>query len=190
MREISMFTMVSLDGFFEGKGHDLSWHKVDSEFNNFAIRQLKEADTLIMGSKTYQLMEGFWPTKAGLRENPVVARMMNTMQKIVFSKTIGKVKETEYWKNVRLVKNNVAGELKKLKKLPGKDLLILTSSNLCTTLLEMDLLDELRIMINPVVIGNGTRLFEGFKFKLSLSLFNTKTFGNGNVLLYYRVSPQ
>jgi dihydrofolate reductase len=73
MRKIFLFMMVTLDGFFEGPDHDLSWHVVDAEFNDFAQAQMREADTILFGRRTYQLMESFWPSPEGLIADPVVA---------------------------------------------------------------------------------------------------------------------
>lgn len=177
--------MVSLDGYFEGPNHDLSWHNVDREFNDFAIKQLKETDTLLFGRRTYQLMERFWPSEAGRRDDPDVAEAMNNMPKIVFSIKLKEVRETKYWKNIRLIKNNIKEELLKLKKMKGKNMVVLASSNLCVSLLNMGLLDEIRLMVNPVVIGRGTTLFAGLNKKIKTKLIKTRIFGNGNVLFYY-----
>src|SRR5579863_704149 len=136
MRKIALFIMVSLDGYFEGPGHDLSWHNVDAEFNDFAIEQLDEADTLLFGHMTYDLMAGYWPTAAGNEDDPGTAARMNKLPKIVFSHQDLKPE----WENTRLVMaDKLAGELTKLKKQPGKDLLVLGSSNLCVSLLEQGL---------------------------------------------------
>lgn len=181
--------MVSLDGYFEGPKHDLSWHNVDEEFNEFAIEQTKNVDTLLFGRKTYELMRDFWPTAHARKTDPIIAKLMNTTPKIVFSRTLRRVEETEHWQNVRLVKNNVAQEIKKLKDNPptggGGDLAVYGSNNLCVSLIQMSFLDEIRIMVNPVVIGDGTPLFKGLKDKLNLKLLKTKTFNSGNVLLCY-----
>ncbi len=183
-----LFMMTSLDGYMEGLGHDLSWHNVDAEFNDFAVRQLEEADTILFGRKTYQLMESFWPSKQGLEDDPVVAKLMNETPKVVVSHSLQNVTETDIWKHVTLIKDNIAEEIEKLKHLPGKDIIVLGSNNLCVTLLEQGLLDELRIMINPVVIGNGTTLFKGIKNKHKLKLVNTREFHNGNMLLTYHTA--
>src|SRR5581483_4624060 len=148
MRKIFLFMMVSLDGYFEGPEHDLSWHVVDAEFNNFAIKQLQETDTILFGRRTYQLMESFWPSKEGLKEDPEVARLMNETPKVVVSKSLDKVIETEQWKNIFLIKENAQEEIRKLKNEKGGDIIVLASSNLCISLLEWGLLDEVRIMIN------------------------------------------
>src|SRR5205085_4021440 len=111
-----------------------------------------------------------------------VADKMNTVPKLVFSKTLDKAE----WNNSRLVKENIAGEISKLKHEPGRDLAIFGSSDLAVSLLQMGLVDELRIMVNPVVLGNGKPLFKGIHEKLNLKLLKTRTFHSGNVLLYYQ----
>ena len=185
MRKIFLFMMVSLDGYFEGPGHDLSWHHVDAEFNDFAQVQMKEADTILFGRRTYQLMESFWPSKDGLEDDPEVAHLMNETPKVVVSKNLENVTETKIWKHVRLINDNVEEQVRNLKKEKGGDIILLASSNLCISLLEWGLLDELRIMINPIVIGKGTPLFQGLKDKVSFKLTTTRNFASGNVLLTY-----
>ena len=178
--------MVSLDGYIEGPDHDLSWHHVDAEFNDFAQTQMKEADTILFGRKTYQLMESFWPTKQGLEDDPEVAQLMNETPKVVVSSSLKSVTETKIWKQVRLINENVRDEIAKLKKEKGRDIILLASSNLCVSLLEWGLLDEVRIMINPVVIGKGTPLFDGIKKKTTFELTSSRKFESGNILLIYR----
>lgn len=173
--------MVTLDGFFEGPSQDLSWHRVDEEFNEFAIDQLNEADTLLFGRVTYQGMASYWPTAVAKRDDPIIAGRMNRLPKIVFSKTLEKAE----WNNSRLVKENVVEEVLKLKQQPGKDIAIFGSSELAVTLAEQGLIDEYRIIVNPVFLGHGTPLLKGIRNKIDLKLLKTKTFESGNVLLYY-----
>jgi len=182
MKKVFLFMMISLDGYFEGKDHDLSWHNVDQEFNEFAIKQLKNADTLLFGRRTYELMASYWPTESAKNDDPIVARLMNNTPKIVFSKKLEKAD----WENTTLVRERVSEKITGLKKQLGKDIVILGSSDLSVSLLEMGLLDELRIMVNPIVLGRGKLLFQGIHDKLSLKLLNTRIFNSGNVLLYYQ----
>ena len=107
---------------------------------------------------------------------------MNRLPKIVFSRTLQKAE----WNNTRLIKDNIAEEISKLKQQPGKDIALFGSANLLSTLIPMGLIDEHRIMVNPVVLGSGTPLFQGIKDKLNLKLLRTRTFRSGNVLLYYQ----
>jgi len=185
MRKIFLFMMTSLDGYFERPEHDLSWHHVDEEFNDFAQAQMKEADTILFGRRTYQLMESFWPSKEGLEGDPEVAHLMNETPKIVVSRSLKEVKETKLWKHIRLINENVKDEITRLKKEKGGDIILLASSNLCVSLLEWGMLDEIRVMINPVIIGKGTPLFEGLNDKISFKLTKSRNFANGNVLLTY-----
>jgi len=181
MRKVFLFNMTTLDGFFEGSNQDISWHNVDAEFNEFAIDQLKQVDTLLFGRVTYQGMASYWPTELAIGDDPVVAGLMNSLPKIVFSRTL---QEAE-WSNTRLVNSNVAEEVSKLKQQPGKEIAIFGSSDLAVTLAENGLIDEYRIIINPVFLGKGTPLLKGITDKLNLQLLKSRTFKSGNVLLYY-----
>ncbi len=165
MRRLFLFMMVSLDGYFEGPNRDLSWHVVDQEFNRFAVEQLKQIGTLLFGRITYQLFEDYWP-KAGRdpamsKENLEIARIINDVEKVVFSRTLTNVKETDDWKNVRLIREAQPEQINRIKQLSGKDIAIFGGNDLATNFLRMGLIDELRIMVNPVVIGNGNPLFRG-----------------------------
>ena len=173
--------MVTLDGYFEGSNQSIEWHNVDDEFNQFAIEQLENADILLFGRVTYDLMAGYWPSTGATNDDPIVAHKMNTISKIVFSKTM----VTANWENTRLIKENIQEEVTLLKNQPGKDIYIFGSADLASTLREMNLIDEYRILVNPVVIGNGKPLFANINHTLKLNLLHIKRFNSGNVLLYY-----
>ena len=177
-----LFMMVSLDGYVEGPDHDLDWHNAgNEEFSKFAIDQLNEAGSLVFGRKTYELMASFWPSKAAREADHAVAKCMDEMPKIVVSDSLDKAD----WNNTRLIKDDVTNQLKQLKSEAAKDLLVLGSNDLCVTLLEMELLDELRLMINPVVLGAGTPLLQGIKKPQKLLLVKDHRFDSDNVLLTY-----
>lgn len=182
MRKIFIFNMMSLEGFFEGPNREIDWHTVDGEFNEFAEHQLNEVDILIFGRVTYELMANYWPTETAMTNDPIIANKMNTLPKIVCSKTLKKAD----WSNTRLVTENIAKEISTLKHQPGKDLAIFGSSDLSATLIQLGIIDEFRIMINPVLLGKGKPLFKGLNDRLKLKLLRTKTFKSGNVLLYYQ----
>jgi len=173
--------MVTLDGFFEGVNHSIEWHNVDHEFNEFAIDQLDSAGILLFGRITYELMAGYWPSLSATTDDPIVTYKMNTISKIVISTTL----EKAAWENTKLISKNIENELRSIKNSPGKDILLLGSAALASSLREMDLIDEYRIMINPVVIGQGKHLFSNINQPLNLKLLKTKKFKSGNVLLYY-----
>ncbi len=189
MRKIILFMMVSLDGYFEGPNHDLSWHNVDKEFNSFAASNLNQSGVILFGRRTYEMMADFWPNYTPNKDDKgdvAVAEKMNSVPKVVFSRTLKNVKWSREWDNITLVNGNVAHEIMKLKMQPGKDIAVFGSNNLCVSLLELGLLDEAQIMLNPVSIGNGTPLFYGAKGKFHFNLLKTKTFKSGNILLTYQ----
>ena len=182
MGKIVAFDMVTVDGFFEGPDRDISWHNVDQEFNEFAIQQLNSVDLLLFGRITYEMMASYWPGPAAIQDDPVVAKLMNSKPKIVFSRTL----DGAVWNNTRLIKTNISRELSELRKKSGKELIIFGSANLTASLADLGLVDEYRIMVNPVILGKGRSLFEGFKQKTIMKLLTVRTFSNGNVLLCYQ----
>jgi dihydrofolate reductase len=173
--------MISVDGYFEGRNREIDWHNVDNEFNEYAISFLNSLDTLLFGRVTYELMAGYWPTEAALSDDPVVADKMNSLEKIVFSKTLKKAG----WNNTTLIKKDIAETVEELKHRQGKDIAIFGSSDLALALLPSGLIDELNIFVNPVILGQGKTLFRGFNTRLSLTLLRTRIFRSGNVLLCY-----
>ena len=107
---------------------------------------------------------------------------MNNLPKIVFSKTLQQVE----WNNSRLVKDNISQEISKMKQQPGKDMVIFGRGSIVSTFMHHDLIDEYRIIVNPIVLGNGNPLFIGIKDKHNLKLLKTRVFGSGVVILYYQ----
>jgi dihydrofolate reductase len=181
MRKVFLFMMTTLDGYFEGPNHDITWHNAGGEeFSNFANNQLDEVDTLVFGRRTYELMADFWPSEEAIEIEPGTAARMTSLKKVVFSYTPMKTD----WQNVES-STDVVTKMKELKNAPGKDIAVLASSNLCLTLLKEGLLDEIRVMINPLVIGKGTPLFDGTDKLRQFILKDTRTFKSGNVLLTY-----
>jgi dihydrofolate reductase len=182
MRKIKGFLLTSLDGYFEGQNPwEIDWHNVDDEFNELAIQQLDASDYLVFGRTTYQGMAQYWPSEEAVKDDPKVASRMNGSPKIVVSRTLEDADVT--WANTRLIRD--PQELGELKGETGKDLLVLGSSVLTTTLMELGLLDELGIMVNPVILGAGNSLSSSARRRIALKLLRTREFGNGNVLLTY-----
>jgi dihydrofolate reductase len=181
MRKLIVFNLMTLDGYIAGPDGDISWHMVDQEFEELAIAAANSGNILIFGRITYELMASFWPTEEALRTDPVVAKGMNSAEKIVFSRTLDKAG----WNNTRLVKQDLIGEVRKLKQQQGKDLTILGSGTIVSQLAQEGLIDRYEILLYPVVLGKGKTMFEGLKRRLNLKLTGTRIFGNGNVLLTY-----
>jgi dihydrofolate reductase len=182
MRKLSVFNLITLDGFFEGLNHDISWHMVDEEFNDLSIAQLEAVDTIIFGRVTYEMMAAYWPTMQAFREDPLVAGLMTNTPKLVFSNTLKKAE----WQNTRLVNGDAAKEIIKLKQQSGKDMIIFGSAKLTASLTNAGLIDEYGIIVCPLILGKGTSLFTNVDHLTKLDLVKTRTFGNGNVLLTYR----
>ena len=182
MRTLIIFNLVTLDGYFAGQDGDISWHNVDAEFQEYAEKNSNAGNTLLFGRVTYELMASYWPSPDALKNDPIVAQGMNRSPKIVFSRTLNRAD----WVNTRLVKDDMIGEVRKLKQQSGKGLTVLGSGSIVAQLAKEGLIDEYHILLNPVVLGKGKTMFEGIKDKIALSLTKTRTFGNGNVLLCYQ----
>ncbi len=182
MRKLVVFNQVTLDGYFAGMNGDTSWaHKEDTEWNAFVADNASAGGLLLFGRITYDLMAGYWPTPQAIKNAPIVAEQMNNLPKVVFSRTLNKAS----WSNTKLVNGDMAAEIRKMKKEPGKDMAILGSGSIVSQLAQEGLIDEYQIVVNPVVLGRGRTMFDGVKEKLTLKLRKTRTFGNGNVLLCY-----
>jgi len=181
MRRVIFQMMVSIDGYFEGKNKEIDWHNVDEEYNKYSTEFLNTIDTLVLGRVTYELMAKYWPSESAIKNEPDVAERMNNIQKLVFSNTLEKVE----WKNTKLFRTNIADEIARQKLRQCKDLAIFGSSDLALSLIPAGLINEFRIIVNPVVIGSGKTLFTGINSRLRLKLLYTKTFKSGNVLICY-----
>jgi dihydrofolate reductase len=185
MRKLVVFNHVSLDGYFVDKNGDMSWAKAsahDVEWNAFVAENAKGEGPLLFGRVTYDLMTRYWPTPMAMKNDPAVAKRMNEMPKIVFSRTLDKAS----WNNTRLIKGDLVREICKLKEEPGEGMVILGSGSLVSQLAPESLIDEYQMVVNPVVLGAGRMMFDGIEKKLSLTLTKTRAFGNGNVFLCYR----
>jgi len=185
MRKLSVFNSVSSDGYFTDANGDMSWaHKSDPEFNAFTSENAKGGGTLLFGRKTYEMMASFWPTPAAMEQMPDVAKGMNSLEKIVFSRTLQEVT----WNNTRLVKSGLVDEVKKLKNSNGDDMVIMGSGTIVSQLSQHRLIDEYQIVLNPIILGRGRTLFEGLTERISLKRTNSRTFQNGNVFLCYELA--
>lgn len=181
MRKLNCFNFVSLNGYYKGANEDLSWHNHDEEGAKFSEENLKGGGTLVFGRVTFEMMHSFWTTKEAFEALPKVAEGMNKAEKIVFSNTL----EVASWQNTTLIKGDMIKEIKKLKQMPGNDMCILGSGNVITQLADHNLIDEYQLLVNPLVLTEGTPLFKGLKHNLGLKLTRTREFKNGNVLMCY-----
>ncbi|SFL35792.1 Dihydrofolate reductase [Gracilibacillus orientalis] len=182
MRKIISQMMITVNGLVEGPNHELDWHIVDDEYEQYNDELFRKVDTLLFGRVTYQHMESFWQTSIAYEKFPVTAERTNQYDKIVFSKTLDQVS----WPNTRLITgNDFEKQVKLLKQQNGKDMLVLGSSELAASLTEYGLVDEYHLIVNPVVLDGGKRLWQGLKGSVTLHLIDSKVFQSGNVLLRY-----
>jgi dihydrofolate reductase len=180
MRKVLFFMMVTANGYFERARYGLDWANADAEFTRFSVQQLREVDTLLLGRVTYEGFASYWPTPDAIASYPETAERMNSLPKVVFSRSL----ERADWHNTRIARD-AAAEVAKLKREPGGDMIVLASSDLAVSLAERGLIDEYRIMVNPVAIGEGTPLLHGLTRDLPLRLVESRAFRSGNVLLCY-----
>ena len=183
MRKLLMFNNITLDGYFTDSKNDMSWaHKnADEEWNKFTSENASGGGVLLFGRKTYDLMVSFWPTKMAYDMMPDVAEAMNNYSKVVFSRTM----EEATWSNTKLVKDDMVEEVRRMKSEPGAGMVLMGSGTIVSQLTQARLIDEYQFAVHPLVLGSGRTLFEGVKDPVPLKRINSRTFGNGNVLLTY-----
>jgi dihydrofolate reductase len=185
MRKLASFIFTSLDGFYEGPNGELDWSNVDKEFNDFAVRQLDEADTLGFGRATYEHMAAYWPTEQAKANDPAITSRMNDKEKLVFSTTLTDAS----WSGTTVVRGEATEHVPTIKAAAGKELLVIGSAHLTANLAHAGVLDELRVMVCPIVLGQGRSLFEDLNDRVSLTLLRVRQFESGNLVLTYRPSP-
>jgi dihydrofolate reductase len=185
MRKIIYMMSVSLDGFIEGPKRELDWHLVDDELHSHFNEQLSGMGAFLSGRVNYELMAGFWPTADSDPSStaPMIefARIWRDMPKIVYSRTV----ERAGW-NTTVVRDVVPEEVVELKSQPGGDL-VLGGADIAAAFMRYGLIDEYRLYVHPVVIGQGKPMFQPTDARIDLRLAETRTFGNGVVLLRYQL---
>jgi dihydrofolate reductase len=184
MRKLRAFDSLTLDGYFSGPNGDFSWsakNPNDAEWNAFVSNNAKNGGILVMGRKTYEIMKSYWPSPPARRDFPEVAEQMNSLPKVVFSRSL----KSADWSNTKIVKDDPAAVISAMKKESGGDLTILGSGSIVSQLAQAGLIDEYEFVMTPVVLGEGRTLFEGMKGKHDLTLKQSRSFHNGNVVLWY-----
>ena len=182
MRRLSVFNNISLDGYFTDQNRDMSWaHRSDPEWLEFTAANAKGGGVLVFGRVTYDMMASFWPTPMAAASLPVVAERMNSLPKVVFSRTLEKAS----WNNTRVVGGDIVAETRKLKSEPGDDMVILGSGSIVAQLTEANLVDEIQLAVAPVILGAGRSLFEGVTTRPKLRRTQSRAFENGVVFVRY-----
>lgn len=179
MGKLAAFLMTTLDGYVEGPDGGFDHWNLDAEFDRFSVDQLDRAGALAFGRVTYRAMAAYWQSAAAIERDPEVAARMNALPKIVLSATLGGAD----WTPTTILTDAVG--LTRARSEYRGDLLILGSNRLTASLAAGGLLDELRIMVNPVALGAGRPLLNALDAAVSFDLRSVDRFQSGNVLLTY-----
>jgi dihydrofolate reductase len=180
MRKVVASELVSLDGVM-GSPQEWAFSYSDDEMEQANASGMAASDALLLGRATYKEFASYWPYQNSA-DQPYTD-YLNSTPKFVVSTTL---EEPLEWQNSTLIKGNLAEEITELKRLPGKDITIIGSAALVQSLLADGLLDELRLMVHPLVLGGGKRLFEDRGDQKALELLDSKTFDTGVLYLTYR----
>ena len=181
MRKVIVSNLISLDGFYAGPAGEIDWfvNIPDTEFEAYGIKLMESIDTMLFGRVTYELMAAYWPTASPGADDQKVIDGMNRSAKVVFSRTL---KKSE-WNNTRLVAGDAAEEVARLKRQPGKDMVIYGSGEIVSALASKGLIDDYRIFVIPVVLGKGKSMFAGLQNRVNLKLMETRVFQTPGVTL-------
>jgi dihydrofolate reductase len=190
MRKIVLTEWVTLDGYTSGPNNDMGFvgESFSDEMGTYEDDIINTADTLILGRVTYESFAGSWPNvpdKPDVSEGEkAYARKLNSMKKIVFSKTLNKVE----WNNSTLFHEINAEDIKRWKGEAGKDMLVYGSASIVQQLTNLGLIDEYQLLVHPIVLGSGKPLLKDIADTHRLKLLSAKPFGSGVVLLTYQAT--
>ena len=193
MRKVIAMIHLSLDGLAATPNDELDWISYDDELEQYAHSMHAITDAVIWGRRTYELMAGYWLTVPGNPDSSPSerehAQFLEGATKIVVSRTLDRVA----WNgadNTVLIKDHIADEINAIKRQPGKDIWFLGSVALAQTFMQLDLIDEFRININPTVLGQGKPYFAQGTSGFPLKLLETQTLTSGVVALRYERDRQ
>ena len=192
MRQVILSMMMSLDGFIAGPNDEMDWLP---PFNDDALwkdihkqmwKNLQSVDTLLLGRVTYQIWEKYWPAAAAnpasTKNDLAFSRYADETQKVVFSRTL----EGVGWNNTRLVKDNIAEEISRLKGQPGKNLALAGGAGIAQTFMRLGLIDDYQLLVHPVILGRGKPLFKGLENGIRLKLVGAQTLRPEVAALHYK----
>ncbi len=191
MRKIILSMQMTLDGFSTGPNDEMDYlppftdEKMWKDLHEEMWKNLEAADTFILGRRTYQIWEQYWPAVGNnpqsTESDKRFSRFADESQKIVISNTLNRVE----WKNTKLIKDNIADEIQKLKQQHGKNIVVAGGATVAQTFAKLGLIDEYLIVVHPVILGKGKLLLKDLNVRQNLKLFCTRTFNSGAVELSY-----
>jgi dihydrofolate reductase len=180
MRKLILSMHITVDGFVAGQNGELNWPITDQDVELAILDLLNTADTILLGRIAYKLLSDFWPTAS--TQVSVITDKMNTLPKVVFSRTLENVSWGK-WNNASLIKENIKEEIIKMKQQPGKNMVLFGGARIAQILINMGLVDEYHLWVQPVSLGHGKPIF---KDKIKLNLLSTRAFNSGCVLHCYQ----
>ena len=185
MRKVVSFMHISLDGYVTNAKGEMSWINIDQEMFDLAKDRTMAADIALYGRVTYELMEAYWPTAAdqpnATQHDIEHSAWYKSVSKIVPSRTMkGSVP-----KNTTIISENLADEIRKLKKEDGKEIIMFGSPTIVHELTAENLIDDYWLFVNPILLGGGNSLFKAFNQSIYLKLISSQVFSSGVVCLHY-----
>lgn len=187
MANIVLFMHASLDGFAAGPKGEMNWIHVDEEIFNYVEERIAQTNTALYGRKTFEMMEGYWPTAAdqpgATKHDRVHSAWYKTARKVVLSTTLNQSEFT----NTTVISKDIANAIPRLKEETTGDILVFGSPTATHALLAEDLIDECWLFINPVLLGEGKPVFKDIKERQQLTLLKTHVFTSGVVCLQHQL---
>jgi dihydrofolate reductase len=185
MRKIIVFNLVSVDSYYATADRNIDWHVTDLEFDQYATQSAQWYDTILLGRVTYELFADYWPKAlvdpATSREDRVVAQFLDEAEKIVFSKSLAKAE----WRNTKVWSEIEPDTIEQLKQQDGRDIVVYGSGTIVQQLGKLRLIDQYKLMVGPVILGEGKSMYAGVP-QTKLRLLDVRPFkASGNVLLTY-----
>lgn len=181
---------TSLDGFTAGSQGEMDWIHVDDDIFDFASRRINVSDTALYGRVTYEMMQAYWPKAAdqpnATKHDLEHSQWYNNVEKVVLSRTM----QGKSLPRTTIISNDITGKINELKNRPGKDILMFGSPGAAHSLMELDLIDEYWLFVNPILRGVGIPLFAGINRSRPLSLLSTHASSSGVVCLNYQKDPK
>jgi dihydrofolate reductase len=185
MRKVISFVHISLDGFVAGPNGEMNWIELDEELFDHISKRIGETDTALYGRKTYEMMEGYWPTAAdkpnASKHDRDHSAWYKTAEKIVVSKTMAGADLS----NTTVISDNLTESIREIKSGQGSEILLFGSPTTTHALMQDNLMDGYWLFVNPVILGQGIPLFKNIREKTGLKLVSTRQFTSGVTELSY-----
>lgn len=184
MRKVILSMFLTLDGYVAGPNNELAFFDSfagDKTVAKDASAFLNTVDTIMLGGNAYKEFVEYWPNAS---KDEIITDQMNEIQKVIFSRTRESV-EWGKWNNAHLLKEGLAEEISRLKQQPGKDMVLFGGVSIARSFISLGLIDEYRLLMVPVILGNGKRLFESSHERRNMKLVDTKIYESGVARLNY-----